>query len=131
MRKRRITNYPKAVMIGVALSVLFVLITPRCQSPSKVNPNKSYGVRRDPGVAFVIDSMRACGFAVESHYPVYVRFVKRQISGDPIIEVQNIARTLKNHTGISIKAQLDLSDGSYLADPDRGIIDPTEIIVHE
>ena len=129
MRKKNPTNYGQAVLVGFALGLLFVLITPRCQAPSSVDANARVNIDRDPGLAFVIDSLRAEGFAVVSHYPVYVRFVKNNTDDDPVQTAISIAKALQYHTGVDdIKAQLDLATGTYLADPNRGIIDPSEIL---
>ncbi len=118
------------MLIGLALGFLFVLITPRCQEPSQVDTYTQTRIKRDPGLAFVIDSLRAEGFSVVSHYPIYVRFIKAKVDGDPVVVAFSIARALAHHTGIpDIKAQLDLADGSYIVDPQRGLIDPSEIIV--
>ncbi len=130
MRKKGKTKYGEAVVVGIAIGLFFLLITPRCQEPSYVDPQARAKIRRDPGLAFVIDSLRAEGFAVESHYPIYVRFVKSKVDGDPAVVAFSLARALVHHTGVEdIKAQLDLADGTYLADPKRGLIDPEEIIV--
>ncbi len=129
MRKKVRTKYGQAVLLGLGIGLLLVLITPRCQAPSKVDAQARVQIQRDPGLQFVIDSMRAEGFAVESHYPVYVRFVKANVDGDPAVVAFSIARALQNHTGIEdIKAQLDLTEGTYIADPNRGLIDPEEIL---
>jgi len=130
LRKKGKTKYGEAVLIGFAIGFFFMLITPRCQEPSYIDPQARAKIKREPELAFVIDSLRAEGFAVESHYPIYVRFVKTKVDGDPAVVAFSLARALAHHTGVpDIKAQLDLADGTYLADPKRGLIDPQEIVV--
>lgn len=132
MRKKNPTKYGQAVLVGLLIGLFLILITPRCQEPSDVDAHARVKIDPDPGLRFVIDSMRAEGFAVESHYPVYVRFVKAEVEGDPVVVAFSIARALQRHTGIEdIKAQLDLAEGTYLVDPNRGLIDPEEIMEEE
>jgi hypothetical protein len=127
-RRKSATDYKKAVYIGLGIGILLILITPRCiDVPLKDGTDKA-NIGEDPQLTFVIDSMRAEGYAVSNHYPVYIRFVKTQLGKDMTRDATAIAKALKSHTGISIKVQLDAEGGSVIVDPDRGVIDPQEII---
>lgn len=128
MRKKNETKYGNAVLIGLGVALLLILFTPRCQKVDSVQEADIGGNYNDPELNFVLDSLRRSGFSVVNHYPVYVRVVKRNVGGDTEGTAMAIAKSLKDHTGKSVKVQLDAEGGTTLADPDKGFIDPSQLI---
>jgi len=127
--KKQKTPYLKAVLLGIGIGFLLVLITPKCLDVETKSGSTVITTSSDPEFTFVIDSLKAAGFAVENHYPVYIRLIKRRVDGEIVSHAMSIAKSLKTHTGNSVKVQIDANGGSVTVDPDRGIINPSEIIV--
>ncbi len=124
--KKDSNKYSNAILIGIGMGILLVFITPRCEKAGTMDLDENIGSLHISELSVVIDSLRAEGYAVENHYPAYIRFVKPNIHTDPAKDAVAIAKALQAHTGVSVKVQLDIGEGSYYADPDEGIIDPAK-----
>jgi len=127
VRKKQLTNYPQAVLIGVAIGILLVLITPRCEKATSGDVDRALKIEADPSLTFVIDSMRAEGYSVENHFPIYIRFIKHRVSGNAEQNAISIAKALREHTGIDVNVQVDCNNVTYFADH-NGIIDPQKAV---
>lgn len=131
LRKERIKKmrfYGKAVLVGVAIGLGLVLITPKCESVREKDLINMSSQLKTPGLDFVLDSLSAEGYASENHYPIFVRLVKHHLGKDPFDDAVAIAKSLKAHTGTPVKVQLDFHGGKVFAHPDKGIIDPLDLI---
>ncbi len=121
-KKKKRIPFGETISIGVLLGVMLVFITPRCEeNPSNVLISYSTNVDL-PGLDHVIDSLSRHGYAIENHYPIYVRLYKPNIPGDEKIEAVRIAKAIKANTGTVVQVQLDFSGGRCFANPDKGII---------
>ena len=128
IKRQKDVSYLNAVWIGIGIAVALMFITPRCETVQYRELPVLYSRLDDPEIKAVVDSLRGEGYAVENHYPVYIRFVKDRIDGDPNKEAMRIARAVMENTGERVKIQLDFSTGKVYADPVEGLIDPMDFM---
>gem|GEM_PF-2127314 len=114
----------EAIGTGVLLGLLIIFFSPRCQPPpDKVVIDYSTNVEI-PELTEVINKLSQEGYAIENHFPVYIRVYKRSIEGDEKEDALRIAKMVKDYTGTSVQIQLDYDGGRCFAHPDKGIIVP-------
>lgn len=129
MPKKEKIGFWKAVLLGFGIAIIFILITPRCLDVEEKSTSRKTHFSDNAEFRFVLDSLRSVGYAVENHYPIYIRVVKNRVPGDIVSHANAIAKSIKAHTGMPIKVQVDANGGTVIVDPDRGIIDPTKAII--
>ncbi len=122
-RKKRIP-FVEAVVTGAILGLLFIFIAPRCEKPPERLTIDYSTDARIPELDRVLATFSQQGYAIESHYPIYVRLYKAHIPGDKKAEAVRIAKAIEAATGEAVAVQLDFDGGRYFADPDKGVIVP-------
>ncbi len=122
-RKRRIP-FVEAAVTGAIVGLLFIFIAPRCEKPPEKLVIDYSTNARTPELDQALQTLSQQGYAIENHYPIYIRLYKARIPGDERSEAMRIAKFIKAATGEAVEVQLDFDGGRYFAHPDKGIIVP-------